>query len=114
MGALLPAGFFIKLLTSLIVSVVMTAFKAVVGLVFGGKQKPNSGANSRDQRIKQDITETTAKIPVIYGTSRTGALRIFYATALAYQGTEDVQGSSVDTRGDYLYITACFCHGKVS
>ena len=97
------------------------ATKAVTGLISfalsSSQKRKTRYANSRDALQRQNITSTIASIPVVYGRSRIGGVRVFADTKLAYQGNTVIQAGGqdviVDTRGDYLYLTTVLCEGEI-
>ena len=102
------------LLASFAISTALSFATAAIGSLLAGKPKLGAGnVQSRDQRRKQNITDTAAYIPKLYGITRAGGLRVFAATALAYQGKEKVEGTKIETRGDYLYLDVAWCDGII-
>lgn len=101
------------------ISLVATTATGLLSSALKGKSRSSSTyyRNSRDLRQQQNITSTIENIPVIYGQTRVGGIRIFTESQLAYQGQATIpsNGSNliVNTRGDYLYITTVFGHGLI-
>ena len=113
------------LVVSLITTAISIAMKVAQSMITKsmnkkkkkGASKEARRANNSARENKQNITETIASLPVVYGRARLGCSKVFTAQKLAYTGqvTTQEQGQDViqDTRGEYLYLICAFCVGEI-
>lgn len=111
----------VPLVQALVVALITTAITMAVGMITKSltkkKKTPARKAGNKAQENKQNITETTTDLPIIYGRSRIGCSQVFISQKFAYAGTttrwEQGQEIEFDTRGEYLYIIAAICIGEI-
>lgn len=108
-----------QLIISLVIGLVTAAIKAAIA--FGSRalqnKKKRKRIDNKAKENKENVTETTADLPVIYGRARVGCSRVFISQQLAYAGEETFEDNGVQitqsTRGEYLYLISAFCTGEI-
>ena len=109
------------LITALVVSLVSAAISiaaGVIGSLLTGKEKQaRRRVESPSQARKQNITDTTAYIPILVGEGRIGGSRVFGAVKTAYTGNEVVNTNGIqieqDTEGNFLYLQTVHGYGVI-
>lgn len=107
------------LIKAIVAAVISAALSAATGLISKAlaKKRQSKRVENKARENKQNITETTASLPVVYGRARVGCSRIFVGQKLAYAGQETFEEQGVrvtqDTRGEYLYLICAFAVGEI-